>query len=132
MFFVIPLIDYDELHRQPVWIHTEMALKATPNQLCELMKCPSLKHLINASIQAYTGNKRFGDALAQSKQLVTDKWGEDAVETFLEYVDNLQELQGFDINISDFTRAANWGIYNGLPVVIDLGFSEDVAKSYYR
>ena len=56
----------------------------------------------------------------------------DQLETFLEYVDMLQELQQFDININDFSRAANWGLYNGHPVIIDLGFTNSVSKEYYN
>ena len=129
---VIPIIDYDEEHQQPVWIHTEKALKATPKQLCEIMKCPSLNDLVNSSVQAYTGETIGGDVLSKSKQVVAQKWGEDAVETFLEYVDKLQELQQFNIKIRDFDRAANWGLYNGNPVVIDLGLTSDVSKKYYE
>ena len=58
-------------------------------------------------------------------------YGEDGLETFHEYVDMLQELVQFDINLADFNRVANWGIFNGDPVVIDVGFTQSVGQSYY-
>lgn len=128
---VIPIIDYDEEHQQPIWIHTEKAQKATPKQLCDLMKCPSLTNLVESSIQAYTGRSQYGDILTKSKQLVAKKYGEEEVETFLEWVDKLQDLQSFDINVNDYSRAGNWGIYAGQPVVIDVGFTHAVATQHY-
>lgn len=122
---MIPLIDYDEEHAQPVWIHTEKAMKATPKQLCDLMKCGKLDWLVDAAKYAQTGQGR------DHNDDVVKLYGEEGLETFHEYVDLLQELHGFEINLADFSRAANWGLYNGQPVVIDLGFTQEVAKQHY-
>jgi hypothetical protein len=122
---MIPLIDYDEEHGQPVWIHTEKAMKATPKQLCDLMKCGKLAWLVDAATYAQTGRGR------DHNDDVMKLYGEEGLETFHEYVDLLQELHGFEINLADFSRAANWGLYNGQPVIIDLGFTQEVAKQHY-
>lgn len=123
---VIPLIDYDEDHTQPVWLHLEKAQKASEKQLCELMKCGKLAWLVDAAMYAQTG--KGSDHKADIIQLYGD---DDVLETFHEYVDSLQELHSFKINLNDYRRAANWGIFNGSPVVIDLGFTYDVAKQHY-
>ena len=129
---MIPLIDYDEEHQQPVWIHTEKANKATEKQLCNIIKCPSLHDLVQASIYAYTGRSVFGNALENANKKVIEKYGEDALETFHEWVDKLQEFQQYDINIGDFARAANWGLYNNEPIIIDVGFTNAVHSEYYK
>lgn len=123
---MIPLIDYDEEHGQPVWIHTEKAMKATSQQLCNIMKCGKLEFLVNAAKYAQTGRGQ------DHNDDIMKLYGEGGLETFHEYVDLLQELYGYEVNLDDFSRAANWGLYNGRPVIIDLGFTTDVATQYYH
>jgi hypothetical protein len=54
------------------------------------------------------------------------------IETMTEYANVLADLHSsFDIELGDFARAANWGLYNGKPVVIDVGFNSNVQKQYY-
>jgi hypothetical protein len=125
----IPLIDYDEDHDEPTWIHTEKALKATPKTLCNLMKTPSLDTLVDHATYSLMGDFKTTNRI---KDFISQKFSEADVETFFEYSDMLMELSNsFDINISDFRRAANWGIYNGQPIIIDLGFTEEVKKKHY-
>ena len=57
---LIPIIDYDEQNREPSWIHTEMAQKASEKQLCQLMKCDNLNQLINMAY-AIQGRKIYGN-----------------------------------------------------------------------
>lgn len=122
---MIPIIDYDEDHEQPVWVHTEKAEKASQKQLCDIMKCGKLEWLVNAAKFAKTGRgQNHEDAIAKL-------YGDDSLETFREYVDMLQEMADFDIQLDDFSRAANWGLYNGQPVVIDVGFTHTVGQSHY-
>lgn len=124
----IPLIDYDTDHDQPTWIHTELASKATQKQLCNIMKCPSLDILIDHA--SYIAN---GQNASKLQAWLKTKLSEDDLETFFNYSDKLTDLHSsYDINLSDFRRAANWGLLNGTkPVVIDLGFTQDVASSQY-
>lgn len=89
------------------------------------MKCGKLEWLVNAAKFAQTGRgQNHEDAIAKL-------YGDDSLETFREYVDMLQEMAGFDIQLDDFSRAANWGLYNGQPVVIDVGFTQTVGQSHY-
>jgi hypothetical protein len=123
----IPLIDYDEEHDQPVWIHMEKAQKATGKQLCAMMKCPSLDILIDHASYIASGQNA-----SKLQEWLRTKLSAEDLETFFEYSDKLSDLSNnWNINISDFRRPANWGIWNNTPRVIDLGFTQDVAKDYY-
>lgn len=120
---LIPLIDYDTEHSQPVWIHTEKAERATERQLCKIMGCKELVYVVAAAQNR-----------AQGKD-ISKIYGADEVtnmETFLSYVDEMQELMSLGVGIEDFTAARNWGIFNGRPVVIDLGFNDDIYNKYYK
>ena len=49
--------------------------------------------------------------------------------------ENFQNLQDLLVNFSqikggDLVRKANWGLYKGSPVIIDLGFTDVSAKLY--
>lgn len=129
---VIPIIDYDEENEPPRWIHMEKAEKVkSEKQLCKLLKVPDLRALTTASS---LNNKVSFYGTRESKiEAIKDynKGDEDSLETALSYVDQLTELeQTFDVNLADFNRTANWGIYKGEPVVIDLGFSGSVVSLY--
>jgi hypothetical protein len=55
------------------------------------------------------------------------------IEIFMEYVDKVAELvNSTGLMVGDFNRASNWGEYQGNPVIIDAGFTEDVFKSLYK
>lgn len=124
----VPLIDYDKDHPEPTWIHTEMAQKASDKTLSNLIKTPNLSMLVGYAkhiIQGWNATEQY--------QMILDhnKGNKDDMETFLSWVDTLQDLHyNFDINLNDFRRAANWGLYNGHPVLIDLGFTTESAKLY--
>jgi hypothetical protein len=131
---VIPLIDYDQQNRNPLWIHTERAEKATKKQLCNLMKCGSLEEVVKlANYQADVGSeyqKMNLGGYTERRREAGDS--EDDIETTIWYVDELSKLAvDWDVNLMDFNRASNWGIYKGKPVVIDVGFTQDVAKQHY-
>lgn len=128
---LIPLIDYDESNPQPLWIHTELAQKATEKQLCSLMKCQSLRDLVYAA-KVYGGKER-----RKTWQNVVDAmpvtFSESDLEILEEYASSLADLaNSFNIELGDFARAANWGLYKGNPVIIDIGLTEEVFQQYYR
>ena len=130
---LIPLIDYDTQHREPHWIHTELAQKATAKQLCTLIKCPDLHFLTNFAT-SITGKKRFlGLPQGYMDKLREIGFSEDDAETCTEYANTLADLNSnFDVELADFTRAANWGLYQGKPVIIDVGFNSNVMNQYYK
>lgn len=130
---LIPLIDYDEQNREPSWIHTEMATKASEKQLCALMKCDNLSQLVNMA-WAITGKKKYvGNYETYKSHLIQTGHSEQDIDTMTEYANILADLNSsFDVELGDFTRAANWGIYKGKPVIVDVGFNSNVLNQYYK
>ena len=50
-----------------------------------------------------------------------------------EYANTLADLaNSFDVELGDFNRAANWGLYQGKPVIVDVGFNRSVYNQYYK
>jgi GNAT superfamily N-acetyltransferase len=130
---LIPLIDYDEQNREPSWIHTEMAQKANEKQLCSIIGCDSLSQLVNMA-WAITGKKKYLGTHQQYVDYLEKKGkSEQEIETCTDYANKLAELNSsFDVELGDFTRAANWGLYNGNPVIVDVGFNSNVLNQYYK
>ena len=130
---LIPLIDYDTQNREPTWIHTEMAQKATNKQLCQIMGCDNLDQLINMAWsitgkKSYTGNYQSFVAFLRQRGVSTEQ-----IDRMSEYANTLADLNSnFDIELGDLSRPANWGIYQGKPVLIDVGFNSNVMNQYYK
>lgn len=132
MDILIPLIDYDEQNREPTWIHVEAAKKATEKTLCDLMKCPDLYMLYNFA-NSIAGQPHRSWSKEKNMDWMRENYSDSDIEIFLDYAQQLAELAvSFNVEIGDFTRAANWGIYQGRPVVIDIGFTTDVKNTYYN
>ena len=130
---MIPLIDYDTEHTQPVWIHTEKALKTTQKQLCNIIKCDNLHQLVNMA-WAITGKKKYlGNYENYASHLREKGKSEEDIDTMTEYANTLADLNSnFDVELGDFSRAANWGMYQGKPVIVDVGFNSNVLQQYYK
>lgn len=129
---LIPIIDYDEQNREPSWVHTEMATKANEKQLCILMKCDSLGSLVRYA-NAIAGKYRNVTAQSYQEEMINNGKPERDIEILTDYANTLADLaNSFDVELADFGRAANWGIYNGKPVIIDVGFNSTVMQQYYR
>jgi hypothetical protein len=133
MGILIPIIDYDTQNREPSWVHTELAQKANEKQLCSLMKCQSLYDLIKA---AHAQLNEFSNSRAILNDILDKNshfgYSDQDNDTFLEYVNRLAELKSsFDIELADFHRPANWGLYQGKPIIIDVGFNSNVLNQYY-
>jgi hypothetical protein len=133
MGILIPLIDYDEQNREPTWVHTELAQKVNEKQLCQFMGCDNLDQLVNMA-WAITGKKRYvGNYQDYVKFLRERGKTDEQIETMTDYANTLADLNSnFDVELADFARAANWGIYNGKPVIIDVGFNSNVLNQYYK
>ena len=128
----IPLIDYDEEHNPPVWIHTEKAAKVREKQLCSIMKCGTLFNLIKlARINVGELNFSYSQTLDDIRQQY--KLSDDDVETLEEYVNLVSDLANSnnDLLLVDFMFAGNWGLYNGNPVIVDVGFTTQVRNAHY-
>lgn len=129
---LIPIIDYDQQHAKPLWIHTEMATKASEAQLCNVMKCNNLYELVDLA-NAIAGKNKFVTYPGMIERMEKRGASVDDIQTATEYANDLAELSSnFDIKLDDFARKANWGLYQGKPVVVDVGFNEKVYQTHYR
>lgn len=129
---MIPLIDFDTQNKEPVWIHTEMAQKANDKQLCAIMRCESLMSLITFAT-AIAGKSRFLKAQDCIDTMADEGKSQEDIDICTEYANKLADLtSSFDIELGDFTNPRNWGLYQGQPVVIDVGLTLNVFKQYYR
>lgn len=139
---VIPLIDFDQANKRPVWLQTEIAKKVQAPTLTKLLHSPSLWFFIDAvkvmigRASMYRQNTTvesmkktyFDERMWKGKKPTEQDW-----DIFLSYVSDLAELAtSSTIELDDFNNASNWGVYNNRPVVIDLGFTEDTAQLYRR
>lgn len=128
---LIPIIDYDEQHREPGWVHTELAQKANEGKLCSLMKCDSLLQLVRFA-NTIAGKYRNQTAQQSIDNMINDGKPERDIEIMTDYANKLADLaNSFDVELNDFGRAANWGLYQGHPVIIDVGFNSNVLNQYY-
>ena len=133
---VIPLVDYDKSRREPVWIQTEKANKVSQQKLAKMLhaggKWPMTNFLY--AIDNVVGTKqRYMPTLDQIKQEMMDTGSsEQDIEIFMDYVDQVADLINSSSLLSgDFGRAANWGEYQGKPVIIDLGYTSSVHDLYW-
>ena len=66
------------------------------------------------------------------ERLRKDGMSDDDIETCTQNANTLAELNSsFEVELDDLSRAANWGIYQGHPVILDVGFNSNVLKQYY-
>ena len=117
---MIPMIDYDESSDKPTWLHVELASKAKDSDFVRACGGKLLDLMSYAS--NYTGKRdRFGGDPSK----IQDADDNEFVNSFVDFCGN------YDHPIDDYSRLANWGIFNGQPVLIDIGFSKDVMKNHY-
>jgi len=135
---VIPLIDYDKANKRPVWLQTEIAKKIQAPTLMKMLHTPALWLFINQARNII--GKRLPHDMTDEKikeyyfnKLDKSAWNptEQDWNIFRQYAEELAELASSStIDLSDLQNPANWGVYNGRPVVLDLGFTDEVAPLY--
>jgi predicted Ser/Thr protein kinase len=128
---VIPIIDYDKKNKQPAWIQTAIAKPATTRQLCNLIGCLSLTHLVDMAIDIA---KDTPDAVKSFIKTMKEQGkSKEEIESTYQYALLLSELnRQFDLLLNDFKFQDNWGLIKGKPVLIDLGFTTEVMVDYYE
>jgi len=132
---VIPLIDYDRKNPQPTWLQTELAKKVSSAKLATLLHCTHVWDFTEA-VEALLNRKdrwrgrELGEILQDLKE--AGKTEQD-LDIFMDYVHEAGDLiNSSTILIGDLNQAANWGEYDGRPVILDLGFTEEVMPLYQR
>jgi len=136
---VIPLIDFDQANKRPVWLQTEIAKKVQAPTLMKLLHTPSMWLFMNKvrNLAGKRGHYDMNDEKIKDAYFQTSnnlwKPTEEGYEIFNTYATELAELANSTlIELGDFNNPSNWGIYNNRPVVIDLGFTEETAQLYAR
>ena len=126
---LIPLIDYDKEHTEPVWLQTEMATKVTSDsKLAAMIGCKRMFDLYRYLMALKDGDQ---DAIDNTEERL--QMGGCNIDLLQEYGNRIFDLvQNFGLKIGDLDLIANWGIYNGKPVIIDVGFTEATAHLYQR
>jgi hypothetical protein len=117
---VVPGIDCDT-KTPPAWIHMEYA-------------APISKY----NFQQYTGGGTPTDLLAYSKSILPDLFPDTAedgdksrIDPSLNFVKRfIQFVKLCDEDVDDFHTLYNWGLYQGKPVLIDVGYNSDVEDAY--
>lgn len=136
---VIPLIDYDKENVQPVWIQTELAKRVNTATVEKLLHTPYMFLILN-KVRNILGQRKpheIDDKKIKEKYFEPNprkKWNptEKDYEQFEEYASEIADLIGnSELEVGDLGAGSNWGIYNGRPVIIDLGLSKDVWQKYY-
>ena len=141
---IIPVIDYDEENDPPRWIHTEKAEKIKNSDFKRLTGVGLEELIIYCAGKAYGGNfagvrslngyyksfyKRKFDQIVESGEIKVDENGNHESELVSSLIDMLENYT--HIVFADFTVLKNWGLYKGKPVIIDIGFTEEVKKLHY-
>lgn len=132
---VIPLIDFDEDNSSPIWLQTERAEPVTSvSQLNQLLSAISVKYLVGYA-EYLSGNRLHPDAITQDEYISLHRdsnFSDEEIEHSLVYADAFTELKNYDVNLADLTRYQNWGIWQGKPVIIDLGLTSAVHARFYK
>lgn len=127
----IPLIDYDDNHTYPTWIHLEKATKVNKKTLCNLLKTPNLDTLVEFTYARFHYQNTVTVNKINSYLKDTLHYTDEDINTFHIYSDKLYMLHdSFELELNDFRIINNWGVYNGHPIIIDLGFTKTVAPLY--
>jgi len=134
---VIPLIDYDKANKRPVWLQTEIAKKVRGDTLLKLLHAPNMWLLTNLvrNISGKRGPHDMDDEKIKKYYFETanDNWKptKEGWNIFRQYSEEIAELvMSSTLDSGDLQNPANWGVYNGRPVIIDLGFTDEVAPLY--
>lgn len=118
----IPMIDYDEKNRnQPIWIHTEFAKPLRKSDFYRIHGY-SLEEMVNW----------IEDKVGKNRLVWVDDETYDKLEEDEFAAEVLNMVHTYDLVGGDVQRAANWGLYAGTTVIIDIGLTAEVFKLHYK
>lgn len=115
------LVDYDRSDRdEPVWLETKRAQKITKKQFENYFKIKFDKFA--SFIRETSSGRKHSDEFRAFAD--TERGGP--------IIDLMETLKwNYDMGINDFTVLGNWGMINGIPALVDLGFDSTVFKKHY-
>ena len=138
MDIVIPLIDYDKQNPTPTWLQTEKANKVSESKLAKMLHAKGPWPMTNFlyAIENVLGNRKknsyIPDLATIKKEMTAAGSTEQDMYIFFDYVNQVADLvNSSNLLPGDFGNAANWGEYQGRPVIIDLGYSKSVHELYW-
>lgn len=132
---LIPLIDYDDKSQEPVWIQTEEAGQFTSKQqLVDMLGVIGIKHLIGLADYIEGDRGQFSISTDTFIKMHQDAgYSNEKIENAIDNANNIAELKrSYDVVTGDLKRYQNWGIWQGRPVIIDLGLTNDVHSNFYK
>ena len=104
---LIPLIDYDKENYKPRWVQVEIAGRITEDFFKEKYGY-TLKEIV------YYIHKDLNGKNPDSLQI---DQGDQLIKSLYDLIGNYKDLL-----YGDLARIDNWGLYDGRPVIIDIGF----------
>lgn len=104
---VIPIIDYDKENYKPRWIQVEIAKKITEDFFQEKYG-HTLKEIVYYIYKDLNGKNPDVISIDQDDKLIKGLY---------DLIGNYKDLL-----YGDLARVDNWGLYDGRPVIIDIGF----------
>jgi hypothetical protein len=131
---VVPLVDYDQENSPPVWIQTERARRIQAPTLVRLLHAPDwwtflklvahYRGLIKPNLMMFfkTPEDIEDDYIAKGGS--AKEW-----EIFSGYARDLADLVKAT-TLEDYGHVGNWGEYQGRPVLLDLGFTDESKTAY--
>lgn len=122
----IPMIDFDEEHNDRKWIHFEKAEKMwTKSQFLKKM---------GFTFENFTDLLYIWERTHEGKQVYRNFHISNEAREKIMNSEIFNEVTGlivnFGIKAADLRARRNWGVYKDKPVIIDLGFDDEVAKLY--
>lgn len=106
------IIDAEDDDLLPTWLHVEKASRVTRPQLEKLLGC-TMDDLVRAVKRRMSG----GPAGPADNNPFAEKVGDLCIN--------------FDLAPGDVGPARNWGVYQGKPVLIDVGGTREIISTFY-
>ena len=132
---LIPIIDYDDKSQEPIWIQTEEAQPfLSKKHLVDMLGVISLKDLIGLADYIEGSYGQFSISNEEfSKIHLEAGYSESQIDRAIDIANAIAELRrSYDVVTGDLKRYQNWGIWQGKPVIIDLGLTNDVHARFYK
>lgn len=130
---LIPIIDYDESNGDDIkWIHVEKAEKITDKDFIKYTGGLGCGELVSYCRNQVHGRIYYPAADKKTIDAALEYCEENDVDLINNLIDFLHTFDDKDKMSGDLTRVANWGMYKGHPVIIDIGFDDVTAKLYSR
>lgn len=128
---LIPLIDYAE-GPEVTWLQTELAQKIPDNRALTNLLGADIRMVLEY-VKTYSGKFRYSRAnnVEQYREIIMKEVLPGREEDFITLAEKLYDLQqGSALDLEDLYQEANWGVYQGRPVIIDAGYAGSVIPMY--